>query len=184
MISNQSDLHEKLRALREGQVEEEHLYALIHEFGNAGFEEAEEDIARFLTHGDPSLRCVAVNVLALHWGKVAYREVFERMVFDDPDLRARDIAVSALGYLLRESRDVRVTQLLIQKVREAREDRYVREAAYEALLDIWVPQEQRAEQTRRKYASRATRLFEGPAAPPNIDWGLVAAIERGEMPPF
>ena len=183
-MGRQSELGEKLRALRQGEVEEEYLYALIHEFGNAGFEEAEEEVARFLTHSDPDLRYIAVNVLALHWGKAAYRPVFERMVFDDPDSNDRGIAARALGYLLRESRDKRATRLLIQKVRETDEDRYAIEAAYEALLDIWVPEKHRAEQSRRKYASGATNFGEGPAAPPNIDWGLVAAIERGELPPI
>jgi hypothetical protein len=82
-LRNQADPYEKLRTVQEGKVEQEDLCAIIHEFGNAGFEDSEKEVARFLTHPDPDLRSITVTLLALHWVKEAYREVFEQMLFDD-----------------------------------------------------------------------------------------------------
>lgn len=180
-MNDKKHLLERLRALKEGRVQEEELYTLIHEFGNAGFLQAETEVARFLQHDDPELRYIAVNVLAIHWGKADYRGVFEQMLTADPDSRVRDIAASSLGYLLRESRDQRATRLLLEKLRDEAEDRYVREAAFEALLDIWFPHALRTGQTRKRYSRRPEQVTATHEELPDIDWELVAEIERDQQ---
>lgn len=140
-MTSDSGLSEKLRVLREGRIEPEDLYGLIHDLGEARFTSAEPDVARLLEHADPQIRYIAVSVLAFGWDMLHYQGVLEAISVADPDCNVRQIAVSGLGYLLRESRDARASKLLVEKLRSADEDGAVRFAAYEALLEIWLPSE-------------------------------------------
>lgn len=136
---------ERLRALKEGKVKHgDDLYRLIHDLGEAGFTDAEPDIVPFLEHEDPELRYIAVSVLTLHWDMARYRNEIERILVSDSEVHVRRMAVAGLGFVFRETRDPRATSLLLQKLRDAAEDGSVRRVAYEALLDVWLPESKRS----------------------------------------
>jgi len=142
-MTGSSDLTEKHRALRDGQIGDEYLYDLIQEFGKVHFVTAAPDVARLLQHADPQIRYMAINVLTFDWDLLKYRDAVEPLVAD-PIYYVRQQAIMGLGYLLRGSRDVRATKLFLQKLKSVDEDGSVREAAYEALLDMWLPPSKRA----------------------------------------
>ena len=218
-MTGDPDLGERLRALREDQIELDDLYSLIHDFGEAHFISAEPDVARFLEHPDPQIRYVAVHVIAFDWGMLKYRGALEGMLVGDPDGFVRQIAASGLGHLLRESRDARVIRLLLQTLRRDDEDGSVREAAYEALLDVWLPSSKPLDKLEgmQNRLAQTSRIVERSLAlskelgqaqlsgdsekafaiseelrilgqaweeswQEHVDWGAVAAIERGEVP--
>ncbi len=186
-MTDRSQLTESLRALRGDRVSSEDLYHVIHEFGEGGFIEAEPDVAQFLVHDNPQLRYIAINVLTLHWGMVKYRRELERIIVDDGDEDVRRIAVVGLGYVLRESHDSQATRLLIAKLRDISEDIDVRQTAFDALMDIWLPTTRREKyehDSLLRTLREAKALVENPKLPEelHIDWDIVEAIERGEVP--
>ncbi len=196
-MTNRSQLLEKWRALREGRVPHDELYFVLHEFGNADFRETEADVGRFLTHDDADLRYIAVNVLTLHWDMSKYRNELERILVNDKDPDVRRIAAVGLGHVLQGSRDSQATRLLIEKLRQVSEDVEVRQAAFDALLVIWLPAtrrekflDHRLRQTvkeAREQADHVDEILQGKSPAPlpegmHVDWDLVAAIEKGRVP--
>jgi len=143
-------MHEKLKALRENRIPHEDLYATLDGFGRAGFTAAESEVRKYLAHDEPLLRYIAVYVLALYWDLARERDMFERVLLEDPDADVRRVAAAALGYVLRERRDRRAVRLLIKKLRETEENWYVREASYEAIKDIWLEDSVRKRQWPRE----------------------------------
>jgi len=142
-MTSDSELRDKVRDLREGRIGAEDLFELIRDIGRSNFLEAEADVAGLLQHVDAQLRYGAIYVLAFDWDLIRYRGEIERLLDDRVDY-VRQQAAAGLGYLLRESRDSAATQILLHRFRDVSEDESVREAAYEALLDIWLPYVERA----------------------------------------
>jgi HEAT repeat protein len=200
----ESDLRAKLKLLREGRIPDAELSDVLHEYGEADFREAEAEVTQFLEHPSPHLRHAAVNVLTFHWRSPKHLDKLGCMLFDDPDEFVRQTVASGLGAVLEGSKDAWGTQLLVQKLREATEERFVREAAYEALLAIAVPElatahtraktslDRLATLVRERERDANARIKAG-ARPEEeyakldqewdtwIDWDLVGAIERGEV---
>ncbi len=132
---------ECLRRLRQRRVPRQHLTRVMHDLGEVGletgFKEAEPHLARYLWHRDPLLRWEAVMDLGLHFKSTTYRREFERLARQDRDVDVRRIAASALGFVLQGTRDRRAVQLLLGRLRDKAEDASVREASYEALIELW-----------------------------------------------
>ncbi len=149
-MTDRSILTKQLARLKARRVPRAELYDLLHEFGEAGFVEAAPEVAKFLHHRFRNMRYIAVMVLALHWYLVEYRDEYERLAKSDPKIDVRRIAVSGLGAVLKETRDPRATRFLLEKLRDNSEDGSVREASYEALLDLWFPHAQLKPQRLRK----------------------------------
>lgn len=206
---------EKLRALREGRIEIEDLYGLLDELDESDSTCAEPDVARLLEHENPIVRYTAIGVLAYRWEMRDYREKLVAMLANDPDADVSHTAASALGWLLRGSRDAAATELLLKKIRSDDENKVVREMAYGALLDIWLQPAGRALTLTdlRPLVDRLSKNLERTSAlardldravdagdtakadairaelgrpdeswKERVDWDVVAAIERGEIP--
>ena len=197
-------LREQMKRLREGKISGDELYRLIHEFGEAKFIEAEPDVVAALRHDDYLIRYIAAMVLTYHWDLVAHRDDIERLM-EDPDPEVRRVAAGGLGFLLRETQDRHATRLLIRKLRDATEEGSVRNGAYHALLAMWVPatkdnrevleglrhelsrsalmaKELEGALKQSREALEAKLAFWRSEWESRIDWELVAAIERGEVP--
>lgn len=141
--------HVELGRLRDGSVPGEHLYGAIHDLGEAAHfdtgyagcdslrREAEPIIVGFLAHDDPQIRYIAISVLTVHWDLRQHAGVLTRMGLSDPAEEVRQIAVSGLGWLLRGTLDKDATHLLIGILRDCTVPEFIRETAYEALLEVW-----------------------------------------------
>jgi len=132
-------LRTKLTALRSGEILPEELYELVHDFGHAMFVDAEPDVVALLDHLNERIRCIAVRVLTFHWNVSRHRERLISLLRDDPDDEVKSFTAAGLGFVFQNSRDPIVSQALIDKVRDRREDPLVREAAYSALREVWSP---------------------------------------------
>lgn len=174
-MNNEKRLVEQLRALRMGRMPEEQFADFIIEAGEAGFREAEPDIVRCLSHPNHWLRYHSVRTLERHWKERAYASMFERMLEEGPDGYVRIAAAGALGSLFDGTGDRRVARLLARRVMNGQEDRFVREAAYEALLDVVLQPAQRDREFQKSLATTSEREW---AARPEID----ALLDRGENP--
>ncbi len=134
----------QLRALRAARLTEDQVADFIHDAGEADFRIAESEVARFLSHTNRHFRYNAVSTLGHHWKERAYASMFARMMNEDPDEYVRIVAAGALGALFEGTGNRRFARLLARKVMDAQEDRFVREAAYESLLEILLePSERR-----------------------------------------
>lgn len=201
---SEADLRAKLEALKAGRVPQEELCSTLHDFGEANFRDAEPQVAQYLAHPNENVRYTAVNVLALHWKSPEHIATLQRMLFEDADSDVRRVAATGLGAILKGSRDVRTSRLLIRRLRDSDENRFVREAAYEALVDVAVPPSSKAWGRARASVDRfmksvrerereidendlrgesfreATARLQGDIDG-WIDWELVGAIERDEV---
>ncbi len=111
-MTNEVGRRERLRALREGRIKLEDLYSLLDELDESDSTYAEPDVARLLEHENPIVRYTAIVVLALRWDMRRYHDKLEAMLANDLDADVRRMAASALGWLLRGSRDPKATELL------------------------------------------------------------------------
>lgn len=125
-----------LRDLQAGLIPEDKLYATIHFFGHEEFLKAKPDIEAFLTHEDPQLRDIALNVLIFHWGCEDHRSTCESFAVNDPDSDVRIMGVMGLGSLLRGARDSKALRLLLQIFRNENEEKLIRDSAYGSILKI------------------------------------------------
>ena len=199
----------ELQRLREGSVPDAHLYGAIHDLGEAahvstgyaGCEslrlEAEPVVAGFLTHAEPQIRYIAVSVLTVHWDLRHYVDALMRMSMNDPDEWVRQIAISGIGVLLQGSQDRDGTRFLIGLFQNSEERSWIRQTAYDGLLEIWrgwefahaeylrrlaYEQELRGaadqaptEAERGQLEERRARLWEE-----FVDWDFVARLRREE----
>lgn len=122
--------------LRRGVIPPGALYSTIHDLGREHVEEAIPDIERFLTHDDPQLRYVALEVLTLHFKLSQHWETARRFLDQDPDDDCRRIGASSLGTLRRNTQDITTLRVLAPVVRNIAENLSVREAAYLAMREI------------------------------------------------
>lgn len=152
--------------LRRGVVPPGALYSTLHDLGRERVEEGVPDIERFLTHDDPQLRYVALEVLAFHFQLPQHAETARRFLVQDPDDDCRRLGAAALGKLRRDTQDETTARLLAPVVRNLAENLTVRETAYLAMREImrFVPRER-------------FFLFGGGRADidhePTVDWAFV-----------
>ncbi len=174
---------ECLRRLRQRRVPRQHLARVMHNLGEVGletgFKEAEPHLARFLRHRDPLLRWEAVMDLGLHLKSTTYRREFERLAGQDRDADVRRIAARALGYVLQGTRDRRVARLLLRNLRDRAEDASVREACYEALIELCFSPAASSRHLRRFRA--CVKSQPDPTLDTCADWKLVAKIQGGVL---
>lgn len=197
----------KLKALQEGGIPPGKLYGAIHDLGEAAHSatgyrgceklraEAEPIVAGFLAHDEPQMRYIAISVLSSHWDLSRYATLFQQMSLNDPDEYVRQIALSAVGFLLRGTRDHEATRLLTSIFRDAGQPAWIREEAYEGLVEVWQgfdaahalflrklraekPLRTAAEQAQTKSEKtrierRVEEMWEG-----FVDWDFVAQVER------
>jgi len=208
----------ELQRLREGTVPKTRLHDVIHDLGEAahvstgyrGCEslrvEAAPVIAGFLAHDHWGVRYGAVSVLAHHWDMKQCAPTLQQMGLSDPDEFVRHLAVSAVGWLLRDSRDADATQYLLGIFRDPAQPAWVREEAYEGLVGIWQGEDtahalymrkSERKQVRRGDAERAGWGVQGGRQTPLdreaiaraveayenvweefVDWNFVAQIEK------
>ena len=104
-----SELARLLKQLQLGEFTG-NTYSLLHEFGEADFQEAVQTVEGYLTNSNAELRFIALSVLVLHWRRPEYRNAAERML-SDHDADVRRMAADALGLLSQNTRDARVSLL-------------------------------------------------------------------------
>lgn len=202
--------HVELGRLRDGSVPREHLYGVIHDLGEAAHfdtgyagcdslrREAEPVIVDFLANDDPQIRYIAISVLTVHWDLRQHAGVLKRMGLSDPAEEVRQIAVSGLGWLLRATQDKSAIQFLIGILRDSSQPEWIRETAYEGLLEVWhgfnaahamFLQRLEAEKLSRAAGEGAETEHErgqterqaGTVWQDFVDWDWVAKLERGEV---
>jgi hypothetical protein len=170
MSQDRGQLEALLEDLRNGRIAESDLYHTIHEFGRENFTKAREDIEPFLTHADPSLRAITLEVLAGHWGLIEYCEKAWQVLETDTDEECRFRAASIIGAWKRNSQDRKSLSRLARIVKNSQETAIVRESAYAAMKAIvqYNPREQFA------IASRKFNFEQ------DIDWKFVDSYLKGE----
>ena len=126
-----SELARLLKQLQLGEFTG-NIYSLLHEFGEADFQEAVQTVEGYLTNSNAELRFIALSVLVLHWRRPEYRNAAERML-SDHDADVRRMAADALGVLSQNTRDARVFSLLLARIDDSAEEWHVRDTAYEAI---------------------------------------------------
>jgi hypothetical protein len=99
--------------------------------------ESPERAKRFLDHPEPLTRIAAVDVLSQHWKSPAgLATVFERMAFEDGDLRVRGVALTAFALCYSYTDDTRVGRVLARIVRDEEQPARFRSAAYRGLFRL------------------------------------------------
>ena len=136
MRDRPAELRSLLARFRAGRIPEEAVYALIHDFGEAACMEAKPDVEALLTHPDPELRYIALNVLTLHWMCSEHRRTCEEFALEDADSENRGMGVAGLGALLRGTRDPEALALLLRIFRNEGEEWLVRDSAYCSILYV------------------------------------------------
>src|SRR6266513_1407937 len=146
-------LDEKLELLRREDASEDALCDAIHDLGEEGPPTLHPHVAPFLAHPSPLVRYQALNTLGILWALPQYAERFGEILRTDPeeDGYVRLIAAGVLGNVLEGSRDKGAARLLITKIRDDSEGPDVREGAYQALLEIWVPDSAQLRDYSRAY---------------------------------
>lgn len=112
------------------------IYHAVHELGRPGATTARRDIERFLTHTDPELRYVALEVLTRHFRLLEHLGTALHFLRHDSSASNRAGAADALLDLKMDTGDRAVLSELANVIRDAAEDAEVREASYAALLGI------------------------------------------------
>jgi len=135
-MSERLSLHELLNDLREGRIENEDIPAVLCCFADGFLMEADEDIEELVLHALPEVRAAALEVLAIRWRIADYRPLCEYVLRYDVDADVRAVAARGLGAILAYTRDKGALRQLLETLRDTREDRAVRYAAYLAALDI------------------------------------------------
>jgi hypothetical protein len=194
-----------LDRLREGNVPD--FYGAIHDLGEAAHSttgyrgceklraEAEPVVAGFLVHPDEDLRYIAISVLSFHWDMTQYARTFQRISQTDEEDYVRGIALNAMTWVLRDSRDHEATRFLLGILRDSAQEPQTREDAYEGLVLVWKGrdasrilsvQKRQAEEPMREAEKRATSWSEKLEIDRRIDkvwenfvdWDFVAQVER------
>jgi HEAT repeat protein len=199
--------HSLLERLREGTVPDE--YGAIHDLGEAAHSttgyrgceilraEAEPVVAGFLADPEPNLRYIAIGVLSFHWDMTRYARVFQQVSQGDRDDSVRGMALSAMGWLLRGTRDHEAAQLLINMLRDSTQEALDRKHAYEELVLVWqgwdastalsvrkTEREKPLREAAKKATTRSERMeierHMDRAWEDFVDWDFVAQVE-GEV---
>ncbi|HUY89121.1 MAG TPA: HEAT repeat domain-containing protein [Pirellulales bacterium] len=128
----------------------------------------------FLGHPDPNLRRAALMALRSHWGlgrDKDFAATCERLVFEDPDVEVRSLAIGFLSLCYSGSDDSHVGRLTAHLVVDDSAPRELRATAYRALIVI------RGLPTRAFTAAfRSKSRF-----PEGVDWAFVDTfLDRGE----
>ena len=128
--------HRLLANLRTGRIPRRNLYTVLHTLGHEGFLEAKADVEKFLTHPDPELRYIALNVLTFHWMCEEHRITCERFARQEADSDNRRMGVAGLGALMEGTKNSRTLRLLLRVFRNKKEEWDVRDAAYRSILYV------------------------------------------------
>lgn len=163
----QKKLQNLLKDVEEGNIECNALYSAIHIFGEADFREAEPLVEQFLKHDDSDLRNIALNVLGIHWNSKKHRKIFESFLFNqEEDEENRAMAAACLGAICRNSKDKAALRILLSFFNDEEEHWFVRDNAYESILNVWgVPYQQRLSAARKLDYQK------------DVDWNLIREIE-------
>jgi hypothetical protein len=155
---------------------------LLYRLGAAGLREAEADVATFLHSEDPDARRAAAWVLSRYWQLPAYAEALATLAAQEENVRVREAALAGTGILLRGTRDPAATALLTRVVRDQNAHWFVREAAYLALLGVWLPETAAEQDTWRSWDLWATgqETTWDHAWAHRVNWDLVSRLARGE----
>jgi len=129
---------------------------------------------RMLSDPDPTLRDVALSVLAYHWGRDAQLAArCEELAVSDPDNGVRSTALHCLSSCYGNTSDSRVGQLLARMVRDEAQSMKVRIAAYEGLFHVrGVPPHLRPISLEKLLRGDQFRF------PEDVDWAFVDSFGR------
>lgn len=143
-MASKEELSAQLEVLRKGKMAPDEMYHTIHEFGRENFREARPVVETFLTSDDPELRYIALEVLTRHWRLMEHWDTARKFLEHDSDSNCRMKGASSLEVLKRNTQDSRTLAVLAHVVRNAQENRIVREVAYAAMKGIlhYDPREQ------------------------------------------
>lgn len=129
-------LHDLLKDLREGRIDDEDIPAVVHCLADRFLVEADADIEELVSHPSPQVRAVAVEVLAVRWRISDYRPLCEYVLRYDDVPQVRALAARGLGAILARTRDKDALRQLLETLRDPEEHRTVRYAAYLAALEV------------------------------------------------
>ena len=134
-----------------------------------------ESAERALFDPDPTLRDVALGVLAYRWHRGRHlAEKCEELALSDPDDSVRSTAIHCLSLCYENTSDSRVGRLMAQIVRDDSQAVKVRAAAYGALFHV------RGEPPDRRPTSFSGQLPGTTVGfPEYVDWSFV----DGFLPP-
>lgn len=135
-LVSRKELLRLLTAIREATMSHREIYHAIQTFGEMNFQEARPEVEMFLKSEDAELRFVALKVLTSYWRLEEHWTTACDVLEHDPDEDCRFRAASALGALKRNTQDSSTLSVLAQVVRNKREKRVVREAAYAAMKEV------------------------------------------------
>ena|SRR5688572_22475353 len=91
-------------------------------------------VVSLLEHSSPMVREEALNLLAVKWRKPEAVQYARHLIHNDPDFGVRSAAAWAIGMLSDPSPDS--ISILRTIILDARENVYVREAAYQGLCRL------------------------------------------------
>lgn len=154
---------------------------LIYRLGSSALREAEPDIAAFLQSDDTHARRAAVWVLSRYWRLTDYRDALSALALRDGDVHVRKAALIGTGILLRGTQDREATQLFARILRDTSTHWFAREAAYLALLGLWLPHTAAVREAWRGWRmseSGRGSTWDNTWAD-RVDWELVSRLERG-----
>ena len=142
-------LQQLVTGLEQQEFSLDEIPIILHLFGEAGALETRSLVERHLTHEDPIVRYEALNTLVLHWGLEDHRKTCIRMMHTDFDEDNRALAAGCLGSLDRATEAQDTLRVLLEVFFNGTELKYVKEAAYLAILDVMaVPREKRPPLTK------------------------------------
>lgn len=123
--------------LLNGNVDDELIYQAIHILGEADFQQAVDFVAKYLNSDDPELRSIAIHTVGLHWGLKEFSDSLKKLVNYDEDEYIRGKAAVGLGHIYKASKDINILELLLQKLKDDKEDFDNKEEFYSAILRVW-----------------------------------------------
>jgi hypothetical protein len=133
---SQEELEMMLRTLRQKDLPPREVYRSIQAFGEMNFQQARQEVERYLWHEDPELRMVALKVLTRYWQLPQHWQTARAFLEQDPDRECRMKGANALAYLKTDTQDEPTLRVLAEVVRNREEHDLVRQSAYAAMHAI------------------------------------------------
>ena len=123
----------------------------------------------YLSHRERELRCTALSILCKYWKPdKSFEEACERLVFHDPDVEVRSLALACLACCYSGSDDHRIGRLAARLVLDESAPHGLRRAAHLALFTI------RGMPTKALLNACSSRF----RFPEDVDWEFVDTFLR------
>lgn len=163
-ITNE-ELIKLLNKLKKGKMPKDEIPHIISIFGKNRFLEAKKEVEKYIDREDEIIRYNVLSTLILDWGLKEHYKTAIRML-NDSDEEVRGMAVACIGSLKRGTKDGESLRIVLRVFEENKNNWFMRDSAYEAILNIeGVPEDK-----------RPTKRILNPKK--DIDWNLIHKIEK------